>query len=277
MPSSRPKRPQPKHDDSADGDVDALLPRNALNGTSRAKRKGKDKLQDVVVEEPALGTDDDAAMDLGEPELDNEPEEEQGVTRCICGKTGTCFVLIAVCAIADGERAGEDGDETGEFMVQCETCDVWQHGQCMGFPTEADLPPGEYHCELCRPDLHVERLEKCALAIYFIIYGILTLTRQKERERARAARLSRSHSPTQSFKPAKRRNTMNSRAADAYDESLKEIIEASALEAQQRVRSPSAIASPAQEDDAPKPAAKKRKRTDDDACVFNHTIMWFPT
>ncbi|VDB95149.1 unnamed protein product [Peniophora sp. CBMAI 1063] len=237
MPSSRPKRPQPKHDDPAEPDGDALLPRNTLNGSARAKRKGKDKLADVVVEEPSHGTDDDAAMDLGEPELDNEPEEEQGVTRCICGKTG------------------EDGDETGEFMVQCETCDVWQHGQCMGFPTEADLPPGEYHCELCRPDLHVDRLEK-----------------QKERERTRAARLSRSHSPTTLLKPAKRRNTMNSRAADAYDESLKDIIEASALEAQQqhRARSPSAVASPAQDDEpAPPPkngaAAKKRKRTDDDA------------
>ena len=73
---------------------------------------------------------------------------------------------------------------------------------------------------------------------------------------------------------------MNSRAADAYDESLKDVIEASVLEAQAqqqasaRVRSPSAIASPAQEDDAPPPsktttAAKKRKRTDDDACVVS--------
>ncbi|KZV70677.1 hypothetical protein PENSPDRAFT_651267 [Peniophora sp. CONT] len=233
MPSSRPKRPQPKHDDSADLDNDALVTRNSLNGNSRTKRKAKDKLVDVVVEEPIPGTDDDAPMDLGEPELNDEPEEEQGVTRCICGKTG------------------EDGDETGEFMVQCETCDVWQHGQCMGFPTEADLPEGEYHCELCRPDLHVERLEK-----------------QKERERTRAARLSRSHSPTTLLKPAKRRNTMNSRAADAYDESLKDIIEASALEHQQRVRSPSAIASPLQEEDLPPPkntAVKKRKRTDDDA------------
>ena len=74
---------------------------------------------------------------------------------------------------------------------------------------------------------------------------------------------------------------MNSRAADAYDESLKDVIEASVLEAQAqqqasaRVRSPSAIASPAQEDDVPPPskttttAAKKRKRTDDDACVVS--------
>ena len=78
MTASRLKRPQPKtqHDDGPDGD-EVMLPRNAL----RAKRKGKDKLADVVVEEPA----EEGAVDLGEPE---EQEEEQGVTRCICGKSG---------------------------------------------------------------------------------------------------------------------------------------------------------------------------------------------
>lgn len=86
MPSSRPKRPQPKHDDTVDVDNETVIPRNGLNGNSRAKRKGKDKLlADVVVEETGHGADDDPAMDLG------EPEEEQGVTRCICGKAGTCF------------------------------------------------------------------------------------------------------------------------------------------------------------------------------------------
>ena len=74
MPSSRPKRPV---DDS-----DGLVPRHSVNGGGNSrKRKGKDKLADVVVEEPA----EEGAVDLGEPE---EQEEEQGVTRCICGKSG---------------------------------------------------------------------------------------------------------------------------------------------------------------------------------------------
>jgi hypothetical protein len=45
-------------------------------------------------------------------------------------------------------------------MVQCETCNAWQHGLCMGYYSEADLPPGDYHCERCRPDLHTEILEQ---------------------------------------------------------------------------------------------------------------------
>lgn len=39
------------------------------------------------------------------------------------------------------------------FMVQCEECDVWQHGICMGIEREEDCPD-KYYCELCRPDLH---------------------------------------------------------------------------------------------------------------------------
>ncbi|KAF8320709.1 hypothetical protein DL93DRAFT_2073355 [Clavulina sp. PMI_390] len=39
------------------------------------------------------------------------------------------------------------------FMVQCEECEVWQHGICMGIELEEDCPE-KYYCELCRPDLH---------------------------------------------------------------------------------------------------------------------------
>jgi hypothetical protein len=53
----------------------------------------------------------------------------------------------------------EDDPDAGEFMVQCETCKAWQHGLCMGYRCEGDLPPDDYHCEQCRPDLHVEILE----------------------------------------------------------------------------------------------------------------------
>lgn len=39
------------------------------------------------------------------------------------------------------------------FEIQCEKCDVWQHGICMGIVREEDCPE-KYYCELCRPDLH---------------------------------------------------------------------------------------------------------------------------
>jgi hypothetical protein len=65
-------------------------------------------------------------------------------------------------------------------MIQCDTCNVWQHGACVGIPTEEETPDGtsaiipsqcelipdlarlstprvsaEYYCEKCRPDLHL--------------------------------------------------------------------------------------------------------------------------
>ncbi|KAI0029979.1 hypothetical protein K488DRAFT_72554 [Vararia minispora EC-137] len=254
--NGRSKRPLPKLDDPDDPASDpSKQPLHSAfhNGTpnGRTKRKGKDRDKpppdialDAIVRAAA---DDSIAMDLD----DQEAEEDQGVTRCVCG------------------RSGENDDDAGEFMVQCETCQVWQHGPCMGFETEAELPQGDYYCEQCKPEHHLELLKSLAAP-------------QPSRNRQRrppgpetaaqpTSRASRSHSPSH-LKPTKRRNTMNSRDA-AYDESLQEIMAATALEAAAlRPPTPSVSGSVngAAEDDGPPQDAttngrKKRKRTDDDA------------
>ncbi|CDZ97150.1 PHD Zn-finger proteins [Phaffia rhodozyma] len=64
-------------------------------------------------------------------EEDEEDYEEAEVTRCVCGIT-----------------------ESDDMMISCDTCNVWQHGACVGIPTEEETPD-EYFCEKCRPDLHV--------------------------------------------------------------------------------------------------------------------------
>ncbi|KAH9046554.1 hypothetical protein EDB84DRAFT_1466277 [Lactarius hengduanensis] len=71
-------------------------------------------------------------------------EEEQDLTRCVCG------------------NAGDDKESPGEFLVQCERCNVWQHGQCMGIRSEDLVREDDYYCEQCRPDLHVELLKRLA-------------------------------------------------------------------------------------------------------------------
>jgi hypothetical protein len=38
-------------------------------------------------------------------------------------------------------------------MIQCETCNKWQHGECMGYE-DPDEVNDEYECEVCRPDLY---------------------------------------------------------------------------------------------------------------------------
>ncbi|KAL3092235.1 hypothetical protein niasHT_022198 [Heterodera trifolii] len=49
------------------------------------------------------------------------------VTRCICGMI-----------------------HTDPFMIQCDLCDVWQHGVCMGIISKRAVPE-QYFCEQCKP------------------------------------------------------------------------------------------------------------------------------
>ncbi|KAF8829194.1 hypothetical protein HHX47_DHR3001093 [Lentinula edodes] len=148
---------------------------SSTQGSTKSKRKPKEKLP------PPEETSDTTKPPLLPPEMaaseGQEEEEEGGITRCVCGNTG------------------EDDPDAGEFMVQCETCKVWQHGLCMGFESEDQLHDGDYYCEQCRPDMHVDLLKS-------------------------------PHPPTKS-QPSKRRNTMNS----AFDENLKQILETTAIEA----------------------------------------------
>ncbi|KAJ1973159.1 Histone deacetylase complex subunit [Dimargaris verticillata] len=53
------------------------------------------------------------------------------VTRCVCG--------------------GKQDD--GQFMIQCDVCKVWQHGECVNLPDQTHCPDS-YYCEQCRPEDH---------------------------------------------------------------------------------------------------------------------------
>ncbi|KAF7315617.1 Histone deacetylase complex subunit CTI6 [Mycena indigotica] len=154
-----------------------------------------------------------------------EDEDNGGVTRCICGR--------------------EDDPDAGEFMVQCETCKVWQHGLCMGYDSESQLHDDDYYCEQCRPELHTESLRKSR--------------RRPRHSSANGQRQSRSHSPSLLKQPSKRRNTMNSRDA-AFDENIKEILETTAAEANAAGQEPTVEL----EADGP-PNRKKRKRNEEEA------------
>jgi len=91
---------------------------------------------DVQVDDYAQNGDGNGKESGG----DAQDEEEQGITRCPC------------------EVLGEEDPGEGT-MVMCEECHAWQHGTCMGFPTE-ELIPDSYFCEQCRPDMYPD-LIKC--------------------------------------------------------------------------------------------------------------------
>ncbi|KAF8200778.1 hypothetical protein BJ912DRAFT_1122906 [Pholiota molesta] len=232
------KLKQEDHDDPVDdrkhpGSTTSSGSNNGSNN-SKAKRKTKDKDGD----KPTSSVDADIASVEGQLQDGQDEEEEQGITRCVCGST-------------------EDDPDAGEFMVQCETCKVWQHGLCMGYISEDQVHDDDYYCELCKPQMHEDLLKRLA---------------KKPRQTSTASRhdptakdrISRSRSPSHLLKqPSKRRNTMNSRDA-AFDESLKEIIEATAAEA--------AAVQDTSVDDISIPVPdindngkKKRKRTEDES------------
>ncbi|KAH7914154.1 hypothetical protein BJ138DRAFT_1080223 [Hygrophoropsis aurantiaca] len=227
------------------------------NSNGRTKRKGKDKdknltATDIIIEAASNKLDNSTARGTIESP---EDDAEQGVTRCICG-------------LNDEDAAG------GEFMVQCETCNVWQHGLCMGYLREDQLQD-DYHCEKCKPERHQDlfkRLSKKARQ---------SSTNSQHTSAAAASRLSRSHSPSHLLKPPKRRNTMNSRDA-AFDESLKELMEATAAEAATVPESTNGdttaiegmsieVQSLQEEVETELSGRKKRKRTEDESIPKKRT------
>ncbi|KAF5355314.1 hypothetical protein D9758_006014 [Tetrapyrgos nigripes] len=174
---------------------------SSSSSTARSKRKSKEKSSPLPKDQvDVTGINPDPSLDPQPPE---EDEEEQGITRCVCGSTG------------------EDDPDAGEFMVQCETCKVWQHGLCMGYESEDQLHEDDYYCEQCRPDLHTDLLKKLSRK------ARQSSTNSHHTGPPTSSRKSRSHSPSHLKQPSKRRNTMNS----AFDENLKQVLEATAPEA----------------------------------------------
>ncbi|KAI0245580.1 hypothetical protein BJV78DRAFT_1261820 [Lactifluus subvellereus] len=142
----------------------------------------------------------------------------------------------------------------------------------MGIRNEDAVKEGHYFCEQCRPDLHVELLKRLAKRPRD------RLPSSNSNSNATSAnRKSRSHSPTHQ-KPQKRRNTMNSRDAAAYDEMMALLVEHSAAEAAaaQSPHSPvnGSVNGQADGDEqVPSPITmkKKRKRGSEDAVSIKRT------
>lgn len=79
--------------------------------------------------------------ETGEPIVEDEVEDEGEVTRCICGHDELETSNIK-------SRSFDPG-----LFIQCDECQVWQHGFCVGFMDEEQVPD-VYYCETCRPEFH---------------------------------------------------------------------------------------------------------------------------
>ncbi|KAI1124022.1 hypothetical protein F5Y10DRAFT_250517 [Nemania abortiva] len=182
----------------------------------------------------------------GMPPAPDEIQEDDESVRCICGhdeypgpppfdEDSKHGVKDAI----DHERifAIEITDELAGFFVQCEVCNTWQHGACVGFTTEESNPEDvEYYCEQCRKDLH-----KIYTASNGQKYSIFLPIHRPSQTASRATSAAKedvrspkagsskaSRASAAAQHASKRRSTMNSRDA-AYDEEeqLRRAIEAS--------------------------------------------------
>ncbi|KAI0884005.1 uncharacterized protein GGS22DRAFT_28766 [Annulohypoxylon maeteangense] len=174
----------------------------------------------------------------------DEIQEEDEAVRCICGhdeypgpppfdEDSKHTIKDAI----DHERifAIEVTDDMAGFFVQCEFCNTWQHGACVGFTEESNPEDVQYFCEKCRKDLH-----KIFTASNGQKYSIFLPIHRSSRAASRAASTAKdgAQSPkgtstknsrsSAAAHTSKRRSTMNSRDA-AYDEEeqLRRAIEAS--------------------------------------------------
>lgn len=88
-----------------------------------------------------------------EAEAEDELDEEQEVTRCICGQDElngqTINKQLLTLLWNDYQIKIDQG-----LFIQCDKCSVWQHGYCVGLFVNDDVPD-KYWCEICKPELHV--------------------------------------------------------------------------------------------------------------------------
>ncbi|KAH9929604.1 uncharacterized protein BXZ73DRAFT_48020 [Epithele typhae] len=243
------------------------LAKNGISGNGssiRSKRKGKDKDKAaLVLQIPNDGMDHEVEA-VGD-EAENGEDEEGGVTRCICQKYG------------ESGRAREEETDQGEFMVQCETCKAWQHGQCMHYEA-TDVVPQHYFCEECKPETWVEVIK--AWAAKHTRHPSSHSHPPPTPTMVNTSRNSRSHSPAVS-KTTKRRNTMNSRDAAYDEEKYRALMEAHGADFDLPPRTPvSAVsaqgvvdghAEPVLENEPAANPKKKRKRSDDDSASVKRT------
>ncbi|KAI1089533.1 hypothetical protein F5B19DRAFT_466969 [Rostrohypoxylon terebratum] len=206
------------------------------------------------------GKDDDREKHSKSELLDMAPvgdeiQEEDEAVRCICGhdeypgpppfdEDSKHTLKDAI----DHERifAIEVTDDMAGFFVQCEICNTWQHGACVGFTEESNPEDVQYFCEKCRKDLH-----KIFTASNGQKYSIFLPIHRSSRAASRATSTAKdgAQSPkgtstknsrsSAAAHTSKRRSTMNSRDA-AYDEEeqLRRAIEASKEDAIPEVAEP---------------------------------------
>ena len=124
-----------------------------------AKSRSSEELADAVERPPrrTRSSNDDVKDEIPDTVEDgNEEENEEEETRCVCGQLEyPGLPVINPEASKNGSQVDSDptSEDTTGWFIQCDSCQVWQHGGCVGILDETQSPD-KYFCEHCRTDLH---------------------------------------------------------------------------------------------------------------------------
>ncbi|KAL9598366.1 MAG: hypothetical protein Q9219_004528 [cf. Caloplaca sp. 3 TL-2023] len=206
-----------------------LEDRNISAKTNERRTRSSQELSKVEAD----NAQEDEDLDEENP---NEDDEEE-ITRCVCGQQdypGMPITAPKSIGEPDGTKstAAPQGD-TGGMFIQCDICKVWQHGGCVGIMDEATSPE-EYFCEQCRKELHTIRITATGQrhSIYLPVQKPSPPPSPEsaipQEHLTRKLQDSRSSRLGPEGTVGKRRSTMNSRDAAYYEaEQLRRAIEES--------------------------------------------------
>ena len=160
--TSSPQKPATPRSRPFEGAATATQARGDRLPSQRPKRK-RGSTDDDLGSDPVKDTDNEAAG--ADEDRDEDEDEDEETTRCVCGLQdypGPPFpVALRPEPVTDEDHLGQSSkstadagtEEPGSLFIQCDICQVWQHGGCVGI-MHVDMSPDEYFCELCRGDLH---------------------------------------------------------------------------------------------------------------------------
>lgn len=199
-----------------------------------SRRSGRSK---PYSDQPKLNSEfpEDDEVNNYEAEAEDDLDEEQEVTRCICGQeeVNTQGIKPDLQKLLMDEY--QIKIDQGLF-IQCDKCSVWQHGYCVGLFINEDVPE-KYWCEICKPDLHIfiyDSNDDNARSLYkpvndkrktlLIENSISQEANNKKRKAKRQAQ--QNASPSSDKHPRKERRHHD----NSYDEQLQQALRESAKE-----------------------------------------------
>lgn len=184
-----------------------------------------------------LDNDEDEESKVQDTGYDDIVEDEE-TTRCICGQQdypGLPNDLAGTRGAKNGHLENQDdqSDDRGGLFIQCDQCQVWQHGGCVSILEESAVPDN-YFCEECKPSWH--ELLKSSNGQQFSHYLPVWKPAAKSHRKGSVEKDDRPKTTkekerlSRALPETKRRSTMNSRSAYDEEEVLRKVLEESKTE-----------------------------------------------